>query len=246
MIGSRLRVAIIVALVSAAAAACGGADDMVEIPGIGATRVDVPRPTGPSSAACDGDPLPPAVDATVAERVIALRGIGLFGDRASLDEDALVAEVTAGISDIWGEIETGNTDVLPLLDLIVAEQDQKRVWWRDLEADVADGNDVYAATIEELAAISVGALQVDDIEERWDAPDQAPTIRLTIDGQGLEIRPTWIEDWIDPSILVALNEAIAGSGRRFELYKAFDQTAFVMVLTDAERKALESRGWCFE
>jgi hypothetical protein len=30
------------------------------------------------------------------------------------------------------------------------------------------------------------------------------------------------------------------------MYKAFDQTAVVMALTDAERGALEGRGWCFE
>lgn len=246
MLGSRVAIAFVVVL-GMAAAGCGSAsDDMVEIPGLGATRIDVARPTGPSSAPCDDDPLPPATAATVAERVVALRGLGLFANRASLDDEALVAEVRAGISEAWGEIDAGDADLQPFLDLIVAEQDHDRVWWRDLEADVADGNAVYAATIEELAAISVGALQVDGVEERWEAPDRAPTIALTIDGAVREIRPAWIEDWIDPSILVDLNAAIADSGRRFESYKAFDQTAFVMALTDAERQALESRGWCFE
>lgn len=245
MIGQRAALALSIAL-SSLVVACGSAtDEMVEIPGLGATRIDVPRPTGSSSAQCDDDPLPPAGGSTVAERVLALRALGLFADRASLDDDALVAEVVSGISEAWGEID-GDEDLELLLDLIVAEQDRARVWWRDLEADVADGNDVYVATIEELAAISVGALQVEGVEERWDAPDQAPTITLTIGGDARAIRPAWIEDWIDPAILVDLNAVIAPSGRRFELYRAFDQTAFVMALTDDERGAFESRGWCFE
>lgn len=236
-----------VVVLAMAAAGCGGAsDDIAEIPGIGATRIDVPRPTGPSSAPCDDDALPPATAATVAERVTALRDLGFFADHASLDDDALVAEVRTGITDSWGDIDAGHTELQPLLDLIVAEQDHDRVWWHDLEADVGDGNAVYAATIEELAAISVGALQVDGVEERWDGPDRAPTITLTIDGAVREIRPAWIEDWIDPGLVVDLNAAMAPTGRRFELYKAFDQTAFVMALTDVERQALESRGWCFE
>lgn len=246
MIASGVALALAVVVGVAAVGCTGTSDDMVEIPGLGTTRIDVPRPTGPSSAACDGDPLPSAVGSTVIERVIELRGLGLFADSASLADDALAAKVQTGISESWGDTDTNDAALQPLLDLIVAEQDNERVWWRDLEADVGDGNDVYVATIRELAAISVGALQVDGVEERWDAPDQAPTIRLTVDGEVREISPAWIEDWIDPSILADLNESMVASGRRFELYKAFDQTAFVMALTDDERRALEARGWCFE
>ena len=37
----------------------------------------------------------------------------------------------------------------PLLELFVAEQDHTRTWWRDLEADVVDGNHVYETTLAE-------------------------------------------------------------------------------------------------
>ena len=72
------------------------------------------------------------------------------------------------------------------------------------------------------------------------------TIRYVDGGTTRTLTPAYLEDWIDPGILVPINESIADSGRRFELYKAFDQTAFVITLTDAERLALEGRGWCFE
>lgn len=43
-----------------------------------------------------------------------------------------------------------------------------------------------------------------------------------------------------------INELIASSGRQFVIFKAFDQSAYVMALTEVERAALEDRGWCFE
>jgi hypothetical protein len=227
---------------------CGGGaeadpDDFLEVPGIGETRVDVPRPTGAASAACDGGPMPPASDETISERVAALRAVGLFADRADTTDEDLVAEVEAGIVDVWGDAIGPDHR---MADLFVADQDQQRVWWRDLEADVIDGNDVYVVTLKEWAAISQGAFAPDGIEEAW-ASDEGPvTLTFTLGGEPHEIAAAYLEDWIDPGVLVSINELIASSGRRFELYKAFDQTAFVMALTDAERGALEARGWCFE
>ena len=52
--------------------------------------------------------------------------------------------------------------------------------------------------------------------------------------------------WIDPRILTPIDDLIYGSGRRFELFQTFDQSAFLMALTAQERAALEARGWCFE
>ena len=72
------------------------------------------------------------------------------------------------------------------------------------------------------------------------------TISFVLGGQPHEITAGYFEDWIDPGILVPINELIASSGRQFELYTSFDQTALVMALTEPERLALESRGWCFE
>jgi hypothetical protein len=225
---------------------CGepvGSSGFVDIPGIGSTRIDVPRPTGPTSAACDADPLPPASDATVAERVADLREIGLFADRTELSDAALAVEVEAAIT------ETGGTspDVPPgILDLAVAEQDRTRVWWRDLEADVSDGNDVYAQTVAEWGEISVGAFEPTEIIESWESPEGPVTVDYVQSGITHTLTPGYLEDWIDPGIVVGINETIADSGRRFEMYKAFDQTAFVMALTDDERRAFEARGWCFE
>jgi hypothetical protein len=184
--------------------------------------------------------------------VAAFRAIGLFADRVGLSDADLATEIEEGLIKDWGDPGSSDEPSLPippddpLLDLLVAERDGSRVWWSDLEADVADGNDVYVETITALGDISVGALEPADVSETWASETGPVTIEFTADGAPHELQPAYIEDWIDPGILVGLNELIEGSGRRFELVKAFDQTAFVMALTSAEREAFEARGWCFE
>ncbi len=155
----------------------------------------------------------------------------------------MAAEVRAGIADAWGDTLKPDD---PLVDLIVAAEDQQRVWWQDLEADVADGNDVYVETLQGWAAISQDAFQPAGITENWASGEGPVTITFSLGGEPREITPAYLEDWIDPGILMPINELIAPAGRRFELYKSFDQTAYVMALTDLERQGLEARGWCFE
>lgn len=234
---------VIGALAGCASPADQAPSDFIDVPGIGSTRVDVPRPTGFGNATCDADPLPPASDDSIEVRVAALRALGLFADRSSTDDAALATEVQAGISDQWGDA-IGPGDAL--LDLAAAEQDTQRVWWQDLEADVLNGNDVYVETLQGWAAISEGAFKPTSIREHWASSEGPVTISFSIDGVSHEIQAHYLDDWIDPGILEPINALIAPSGRRFQLYKSFDQTAFVMALTDPERQGLEARGWCFE
>jgi hypothetical protein len=236
---------VVLALAGCSPAGEGAANpsNFVEIPGIGSTRVDVPRPTGSEGAACSEEPPPAVADDTIVDRVAALRSLGLFADRAGMTDAALAAAVETAMADVWGAPE----DVLAsLIELVVAEQDPTRVWWRDLEADVAQKNEVYAQTVAEWAEISAGAFEPSDIVETWQGPDGPVIIGFTLDGTARTLSPEYLEDWIDPRILAPINEAIAGSGRRFELVKAFDQTAFVIALTEDERTGFEARGWCFE
>jgi hypothetical protein len=246
------RVAALALTVLAVAAGCAVAEptppaadpsDFADIPGIGLTRVDVPRPSGAASAACDGDPLPPSTTETTAQRIAGLRAAGLFADRTGVTDTELAAEVDQKLTALWGDALPTDD---PLRDLAVAEQDASRVLWIDLEADVAGGSDVYVATLDQLEGIGVGDFEPVGIIETWDAEEGPITVGFDLGGAHHELRPAYLEDWIDPGILVGINEAIADTGRRFELYRAFDQTALIVALTDIEREALEVRGWCFE
>ncbi len=240
---------LVLAILVMGGCANGGAEadkpssDVVDLPGIGQTRIDVPRPTGVASAACDANPLPPASDASIEERVAALRAIGLFADRPELNDAALAAQVKSGIDDIWGDSIESNDR---LMDLIVAAEDHQRVWWQDLEADVIDGNDVYVQTLEGWRVVAQGAFEPTGVREKWASAEGPVAISFSLDTKPHEVTAVYFDDWIDPGILGPINELIAPSGRRFELYESFDQTAFVMALTDAEKRSLEAREWCFE
>ncbi len=238
------RVVLVAAWIVVVVGACAGrtapAGEFVEIPGVGETRADVPRPSTRPGADCepalpDGEP--------VNARAAALRGIGFFADRSHLSDDELGAEIETTIRQEWG-IDVDPSD--PFLELLVAGQDEQRIWWRDLEADVGPGGDVYVSTIREWAAISVGAFAPESIEEDWASAEGPITVTVTAHGKLLVLEPEYLEDWIDPRIATPINELIAPSGRQFTFFQAFDQTAFVVALTDSERVALEDRGWCFE
>jgi hypothetical protein len=214
-------------------------DDFMAVPGLGSTRIDVPRPVG-SQEACD---LAFPAGESLAERAAALRDIGFFADTQGLSDEELAEELEASLKEEWGEQIPEND---PFFELFVAAQDRTRAWWGDLEADVADGNDVYASALEDWAAVSVGAFEPEQVEETWESQAGPVKNSFTLDGEGVELTPEYLEDWIDPRIITPINERIADSGRQFTLVKAFDQTAFLMALDEGERAALEARGWCFE
>ena len=105
------RIAALAAAVVVACGACGGgggaaSDDVAEIPGVGVTRMDVPRPTGAASAPCDEDPLPPARDQPIVERVADLRAVGLFADRAGVADAVLADEIEADLEATWSQPTT--------------------------------------------------------------------------------------------------------------------------------------------
>ncbi|MET0771909.1 MAG: hypothetical protein ABWZ82_02395 [Candidatus Limnocylindrales bacterium] len=213
-------------------------DGSIEIPGLGETRIDVPRPSSDASA-CQLD-LPEGE--SIAQRVARLRQLGLFADRASLTDAELAEVIETAIATTWGGAIPPDD---PFLELIVAEQDPDRVWWRDLEADVWSGGELYLATLEEWAAISVDAFTPSGISETW-ASEQGPIrIAFEMGGSTHILEPEYLDDWIDPRILEPINELIAPTGRRFRMLSPFDQTAFVMALTDTEVAELERAGWCF-
>jgi hypothetical protein len=242
-LGAALAGVLAVTLVGCGSGPTPTPEGIEDVPGIGPTRVDVPRPTGLASAPCDDDPLPPSTDETTTQRVAALRDIGLFADREGVSDAELAAEIDEHIEALWGP-ELAIDD--PFRDLAVAEQDAARVLWIDLEADVGEGNEIYVSTLDQLQGISAGAFEPSAEEERWAGTGGPVTVAFDLGGSRHELTPADLEDWIDPGILIAINALIADTGRRFELYRAFDQTALVMALTDAERQGLEARGWCFE
>jgi hypothetical protein len=228
---------------SPAASSTASDDDFAVIPGLGSTRVDVPRPTGPAPATCEPVAAGPTDGQSTDQRVAGLRGIGFFADRSGTGAE-IARDVAKQLEADFG-VAPSPTD--PFSDLLVAAADGSRVWWGDLEADVGDQNRVYEQFIEEWGAISVGAFDPVRVEETWEGAQGPVVVSLMVDGEPLELHPAFLDDWIDPRILPPINDAIALADRQFELYRAFDQTLYLVALTPEEKRALENdRGWCFE
>lgn len=245
-----MRGALLVALLLAAG--CSGpngstapaaSDEFADVPGLGSTRVDVPRPSGAAAPTCEPLARGPADGETTVERVTALRKLGFFAGHTETDAALAAAIEEQSIAEFGTKPDPED----PISELVVAGVDDERVWWSDLEADVDSSNKVYESALEAWAGISGGAFEPSAIEETWASPTGPVTLSFMLGGKRESLNPAYLEDWIDPAILSRINALIAPSGRQFELYRAFDQTLFLTALTTAEKRALErDRGWCFE
>lgn len=135
----------------------------------------------------------------------------------------------------------------PHPDLDLLRWDEERVWWEDTESDVAPGNGVYVATFRRWAAISRGAFRPRRLREEWTADGLQVDVRFELDGAAQRLTSRDRSDYLDLGFLRKINRLVQGSGYRFELHAAFDQTAFVTVLTAAEKRRLtRERGWRFQ
>lgn len=196
------------------------------------------------------------------EAVRYYRGVGFFSQYGALSDEALAEQAEAAVEDEWGDTftmgqagpvvvdEWGDTfrlpDHVPFAQLTLLRADATRVWWEDTEADVCATNQVYVETLRAWAGISRGAFSPQDVTETWESDEGPITVRFTLDGVERTLHPECLDDWLDLEILVPLNDWLRHTGYAFELYEAFDQTAFIVVLTPDEKARLErERGWRF-
>ncbi len=177
------------------------------------------------------------------QSVAFFRRLHFYHQFSHLSDDAIATELLRR----WQEMVDKELDLSTrYVDFDLLMWDSNRVWWEDLEADVCDGNDIYVETLGQWGAISRGVFQPTNIIERW-ASETGP-IRIDFDHQGQHFLfyPQYLDDYIDINLLVPINRMIGQTGIQFEVYEAFDQTAFVVALRSNEKEELqEQRGWKF-
>jgi hypothetical protein len=178
--------------------------------------------------------------------VIYLIELGFFNDLSHLDESSQIAEITRRIElDFGGKPKSKPETVLDLLNVLA--QDQTRVWWNDLESDVGPVNLMYEKFLQDMASISDGNFQPQDIKETWMGPQGPVKLSFRLQDQKIEIQPEYMSDYLDISILITLNKLIPDDQLGFEIYKYFDQTAYVVFLTAETKQRLErDLGWSFQ
>lgn len=174
------------------------------------------------------------------ESVRYFRQLGFLKKYHSLSDEELVKELhRVG----W------NSEPNPLYgvtDLSLLAMDKDAVWWHDTEADVFMGNNVYVRVLREWGSISRGTFLPEHIEEVWESADGPVEIRFAHHGDRFTIYAESFGDYLDLRVLLQINRLIRDSGIRFELYEAFDQSAFIIALTPLEKQKLEvERNWRF-
>ncbi|MCS7460765.1 stalk domain-containing protein [Paenibacillus doosanensis] len=121
-----------------------------------------------------------------------------------------------------------------LAELYILGEDKKRVWLKDTEADVGEGNEIYARTLKQWSDISRGAFQPTEIQENWKSKEGPVEISFMLNGKKRTIHPQYMNDFIDVGILAEINEMIQDSGYQFVCVE-IDQTVFVTVLNASEK-----------
>ena len=133
----------------------------------------------------------------------------------------------------------------PFFDLHIAAFDKTRVWWKDTEADVCSGNNSYTRFINELSQISRGEFNPTNIIEEWKSEEGPITVKYNLFDTTLSINPNFIDDYLDVERIYDINHQLSSSVN-FEMFLPFDQTVFILALTDHEKTLLrKKRNWSF-
>ena len=181
--------------------------------------------------------------------VINLRQVGLFEDYKDLDDERLTKTLIEKAKkkyqidghDKFNEIfDPVNTDYF---DLHVAELDEKRVWCRDLESDILNGNNVYAETVKQFGILSGGFLNPDQIKEQW--PSDSGLVKVSFqDKDTLRVFHLEHNDgWYSPNFFEYLESSMKGNGSPYQFYThdKTGQDVFIIRLTQDEKEKIEKK-----
>ena len=172
-----------------------------------------------------------------------IRHIGFFSNMKDFTDLEIYKKIDEKHHIDHGEYLKNND---PIHDLHIMCFDESRIWWDDTEAGVFSGNESYKTFITELAQISRGSFNPKEVTENWENDEGPIQVDYSLDNNNLSINPAYIDDYLDIEILREINKQISSSGYRFELFSPFDQTAFIIVLTEKEKTDLRrKRGWSF-
>jgi hypothetical protein len=185
----------------------------------------------------------PQAQARLVHTVKFFRSMGFFSSCVAMTDVELATRLDFMQAKKW---RSGFDPNRPTFELEVLKWDAQRVWWDDTEVDAGEGNDVYVELLQDWGKISRGAFEPRDVAECWDAPEGPIYVSFMLGGRACDIAPRYLEDYFDVGVIGQINRLIDGEGMAFQVYEAFDQTAFVIVLDESEKGVLEKeRGWKF-
>jgi hypothetical protein len=175
------------------------------------------------------------------ERVRAFRALDFFRSQSALGDDELADYLVRRQREVGDPFDPRE----PYVGAQILLHDDSRVWFQDMEADVCEENQVYAATLVELGEISRGAFEPKDIVETWESETGPIRVEFSRDGERHAFEPDYEDDWLVLDFLKVLNTLLAAKGVAF-VTTSWDQRAWIAAVTRAERAALEKLGVALE
>lgn len=188
--------------------------------------------------------MPPPTQEQLLAALADLRSLGFFPSSGDLSTAALLQAVQAAHGEEWAPLCSGLSGPAAL-DQLLVWQDRERVWSRDLEG-AYPGEDAYAVTLVELAAISRGAFQPAEISEVWAAPDGPATLRYAALGSRREfVHANLRDDFIDLRLVEQINLLLGPGAAQFAVCDDFlpDGNFIVSLRPDELRRLQGERGW---
>lgn len=174
-----------------------------------------------------------------------LRGLGFFADYAQ-HSSAEILEI------LRIPTELPNGDDLFFQDTIDSVSDEalflladwKRVWWTHYGIDILPDEDSYVEILSNLAAISRGAFNPQNITETWAEDESEITLSFELNGKQHELSPD-ANNHFDSLLVGEINDLIRESGRQFEQLSD-DPIAYVCLTLEEKARLVSERGWIFE
>lgn len=190
--------------------------------------------------------LKPDVDLTAwyLESAAWFRRMGFFRDHAALSDAELAAVLRAGVIRQYDVpmLAEGLHDP-QAADLVLLQQDARRVWHEHLEG-VNPGDGRYVAAVQGWAKISRGYFKPDAVREIW--TDERLAVEIDLDGKTHVFRRGRVRHILDTALVREINSLIKGGPLRFESFDNLGMPDVVIALTTADRhRLLTERGWRF-
>jgi hypothetical protein len=200
----------------------------------GQSRVNSRRPAPQYRARPESQVEPPPTE--LVEAIAAFRNAGWFARYRRWNDDALATLLSAK----WQSEMGGDLHLWPgELDWRLIIMDEERTWFSDVEADVAEGGNVYADIVRELARKSNGLFEAKRVGEDWRGEPGSVLINFRSHKREIRFSVPVIGDLIHPDVIHCVNELIEPSVARFFFVDLNSQMAIVSRASTTERAALQ-------
>ncbi len=155
------------------------------------------------------------------DRVERLRSCGFFLSQKELSNEELAEHLFAKAKETF-EPEQFNDLFDPkeveLFELSLAQLDNSRVWWKDMECGVLEGNQAYCTILKEFKALSNGYFRPVNMHEYWESSDGPIHIGFEVDGEKHQYRPEFKYDWLDSGFIDKIYDIFQEKEYPYQLY----------------------------